>query len=124
MFTPVFSPAQLHAAGAAGVRIHPGYTHQRLRGIDTQVGKIVRKDGLAIQYDIGQSAGNYATSRKNDATWFKEQMVRNQTVQIAYQKDKELVVTFTMGPANSVATPKNEDDLAEILLILLTYSPE
>ena len=106
------------------IKLLTGYTHQRLRGIDTQVGKISRKDGLTIQYDIGELAGNYAAQRKSDAAWFKEQVIDGRTVQVALSKDRQLTVTFTKGPANFVATLKSDEDLAEVLLMLCTYSPK
>lgn len=106
------------------IKLLPGYTHQRLRGIDTQVGKISRKDGLTIQYDIGVLAGNYAEKQKEEAAWFKEQVINGQAVQVAFMKDKQLTVTFTNGPANFFVTIKSEEDMADVLLMLSTYTPD
>ncbi len=105
------------------IKLLPGYSHQALRGIDTRVGKISRKDGLTIQYDIGTLAGNYAEARKDEAVWFKVQVLNGQTVHVAFTNDKTLYVTFTNGPANFYATVKTEEDLADVLLMLSTYTP-
>ena len=116
--------AQGADAPPGSIKLLPGYTHHRLRGIDTQVGKISRKDGLSIEYDIGESAGDYAESQKADAAWFKQQVINGQAVQVAFKKDKQLIVTFTNGPANFFATIKSEEDMADVLLMLSTYTPD
>lgn len=107
------------------IKMLPGFTHQRLRGIDTQVGKISHKDGLTIEYDIGKLAGNYAVTQKDDddAVWFKKQVVNRQTVYLLFKKNKELTVSFANGPANFFATIKSEEDLADVLLMLFSYNP-
>ncbi len=105
------------------IKMLPGYTHQQLRGIDTQVGKFTCKDGPTIEYDIGELAGNYAEAQKDEATWFKKQVVNGQTVHLAFNKNKELTVTFTNGPANFFATIKSEEDMADVLLMVFTYTP-
>jgi hypothetical protein len=115
--------AQRTAEPPGSIKLLPRYTHQPLRGIDTLVGKISREDGLTIQYDIGTLAGNYAMAQKDEAVWFKEHVINGQTVQMAFSKSKELTVTFTNGPANFFATVKSEEDLADVLLMLATYSP-
>jgi hypothetical protein len=101
----------------------PGYQHERLQGIDTSVGRIWKKDGLEIHYDIGRLAGNYAQSREKDKDkleWFKEQAVGGRNVQIALTKDRVLTITVA-GFANFYGTVKSEGDLADMLLMVLTY---
>ena len=39
--------------GGLAIELLPGYTHQELQGIDSTVGKLVKKDGLTISYEIG-----------------------------------------------------------------------
>src|SRR5262245_38172238 len=70
------------------MKLLPGYTHDRLRGVDTRTGRITKTGGLAIRYDIGHLAGNFAESNKHGAAWFKEQSVKGQTLQLAFTKDK------------------------------------
>src|SRR5262245_14582093 len=72
-----------------GMLLLPGYEHERQRGIDTLVGRIWKKDGLVIHYDIGRLAGNYAQSRgKDNPAWSKEQTVGGRKVQVCLTRDR------------------------------------
>lgn len=115
--------AQTPEGFPGNIQILPGYQHQRLRGIDSVVGRISRKDGLTIQYDVGSAAGNYAEKAKEDCKWFKEQTLSGNPVQIALKKNNELVVTFPDSSANFVSSIRNEEDITDVLLMVLTYKP-
>ena len=41
------------------IRLLPGYVHPRGQGIDCAVGRIARRGGLVIEYDLGRLAGAY-----------------------------------------------------------------
>ena len=106
------------------IKLLPDYTHQTQQGIDTRMGKIFKKGGLTIQYDIGFFAGNYAGSQqKNQRRWYKEQIINGQTVQLVRTKDRTLCVTFVEHSANFYAKVKTEEDIADVLLMVLTYTP-
>jgi hypothetical protein len=118
------SVAQPPEAAPGALKLLPGYTHQKEQGRDTRVGKIWKKDGPTIRYDIGRLAGNYAASqKKEDCAWQKEQVIQEQAVQLALTKDHTLFVSFPQLKANFSATIKTDEDLAEVLLIVLTYPP-
>jgi hypothetical protein len=108
-----------------GIKLLPGYQHQKLQGIDTRVGKISKEGGLAIEYDIGRLAGNYAKGQdKAGLLWFKEQVVGGRSVQLAFTKDRTLIVTFPETHANFSGKTKSDEDLADMLLMVLSYAPE
>ena len=112
-------------ATPGGLKLLPGYQHEKLKGIDTRVGKISKGDGLTFQYDIGRSAGNAAKAQdKASLLWHKEQDVNGRSVQLAFTKDRMLFVTFPETFANFVGKAKSDEDLADMLLMVLTYAPE
>ena len=107
-----------------GMKLLTGYRHQSLQGIDTRVGKIWKKDGLTIHYDIGLLAGNYAKSQAKEApVWHKEQVLGGRSVHLTFAKNKTLFVTLQEENANFYAAVKSEEDTADVLLMVLSYSP-
>src|SRR5262249_42950133 len=119
--------ASVHAEppeGPGGIRLLPGYQHEEGRGIDTRVGRIWKKDGMEIHYDIGRLAGNYAKGKASDKDgkklWHKEQTVAGRKIDLAMTKDRVLYVTVA-GPSNFYATVKNDEDIADLLLMVLSY---
>jgi hypothetical protein len=111
-------------AAPGGMKLLSGYKHQKLRGIDTLVGKISKEGGLSIQYDIGRLAGNYAQSQaKEETLWHREQVIGGRPVQLTFAKNKTLYVTLPEANANFYALAKSEEDIADILLMVLSYSP-
>ena len=104
-----------------------GYKHQKLQGIDTRVGKIWKDGGITIQYDIGRLAGNYAQQQRkyqaDQLLWDKQQTVKEERVQLALTKDRELFVSFPGHSANFYGKVQTEEDLVDALLMVLTYVP-
>jgi hypothetical protein len=45
-------------------------------------------------------------------------------VQVAFTKDRVLVVTFPETFANFSGTTKSDEEVADMLLMVLTYAPE
>lgn len=112
-------------APPGGIKLLPGYQHKKLQGIDTRVGRIWKEGGLAIDYDIGRLAGNAAKSQDQASLrWSKEQVVDGRAVQFAFTKDRKLFVTFPQSFANFSASVRSEEDLADMLLMVLTYVPQ
>ena len=120
------------ALGASGseeppgsMKLLPGYTARRLQGIDTRVGIVRREDGLTISYDIGKLAGNQAKGLKDEQVlWRKEQTMNGRLVQAALAKDRTLYVTFPEDMANFYGKVATDEDVADFLLMVLTYAPQ
>lgn len=110
------------------------YSHEPLRGIDSVVGKVVRKDGFTIQYEIGPipkpgaprfggSFSDYAVAmRPEERAWFKEQPTPAGMVHIAQSKMGMLIISLPDVGANLTATPKTPEDTVEVILTALSMS--
>ena len=104
------------------IHLPEGFRHERLQGIDTEVGRISKAGGLIIEYDIGRLAGNYAKQvEKGDRQWTIEQTINGQPVMIVKSKDGKVTATFAKLSANFWAKVSGEEDLAAFLAIVLTY---
>jgi hypothetical protein len=106
------------------IKLLPGYTHQKGRGVDSAVGTIHKNGGLDIEYDIG--AGHYTECGAlcgwtNGEIWRKEQRIDGQKVVLVFTKQQRLVITFFESNANFYATIRNEEDMADMLLMVLTF---
>jgi hypothetical protein len=123
----VFSLSAVHADETAsptpgGIKLLPGYQHQKLQGIDTRVGKIWKEGGFTVEYDIGKLAGNAVKGQeKSTLLWRKDQVVDGREVEVALTKDRVLYVTFPQGSANFFGKVKSDEDMADMLLMVLTY---
>jgi hypothetical protein len=116
-----------------GIKLADGYRHERLQGIDSQVGRFVKEGAAEIHYDIGAMAGNYATGRPAaDLVWSMSQLVNGRPVDIVKTKDGNVYVSFALQvkerkggyPANFYAKVSNDEDLAALLVMALTYADE
>jgi hypothetical protein len=68
--------------------------------------------------------GNAAESiDKSQVLWREEQTINGQRVVCVYTKSKELIVSFPKLVANFRAKIRNQNELAAMLLIVLTYEP-
>jgi hypothetical protein len=107
-----------------GIKLLPEYRHEREKGIDTRVGKIWKEGGILIRYDIGRGAGNAVNGlKKENLLWSKEQVVNESPVLIALTKDRMLYVTFPKTSANFYGKAGSEEDVADMLLMILNYTP-
>lgn len=125
----------LHSAAAAApqepttppfsMRLLPGYQHRGGQGFDTTSGRIWKQNGLTIHYDIGRLASNQAQLRKEAGKylWYKEQVFDGRLTQLVLTPERMLIVTFPETTANFVVTVPTEAELAEAILMVLTYSP-
>lgn len=103
------------------VQLLPDYTQRTKKGADSAVGELVRKDGLTVSYDIGW----YGPQTLENTLWSKEQMLFGKKVKIVFSKQKELLVVVGAGEkvhASFYSKVKSEEDVAEILLIVLSYT--
>jgi hypothetical protein len=112
------------------IRLLDGYRHEPRQGIDSTWGSFRKEGGLEIYYDIGGLAGNYvAHIGPQERVWGISQVVNGRAVEIVKAKDGRVVVSFgadskkatEVYPANFYAKVSNEQDLAALLAIALTY---
>jgi hypothetical protein len=109
-----------------GMRLLEGYSHERKLSYDTQTGRIWKEGGPQIRYDIGKWAGHHARSLKDRGRfiWSKKQTFNGHPVHLTMENERRLVVTFDEDHANFfVDNVKNQEDLADVLLMLMTYTP-
>jgi len=135
LLTLAFAMTALAAApdsdpAPGGILLLAGYQHKHEQGIDSSPGRIWKEGGLVIRYDIGGSAGNYAEHQaKAERVWTRRQVVGDRRVDIVKSKDGNVYVSFASDkddnrggyPANFYAAIKKDEDLADLLLIALTY---
>lgn len=126
-------PANAAENPLGGMQLLPGYVHQPLQGIDSVVGRITKKDGLTLTYEIGslpqpgglRLGGQFSDRPKQvppeRLRWYREQVVHGQPVHLAYLKDNSLMVSFPLKGMNVHTKVENADEMAEALLMLLTY---
>lgn len=148
VYVAVFSASALVAQDLpyGNVKLLDGYKYKRSSTVDTINGLIFKPDGLRIEFESGISEG-YAVSPKDKKkyTWFREQTFNGHRVYIALsqpgagivwspenkrsQKNSQiLIVTFPrqFGPndaANFYAEVLNDMEIAEALLMILTFDP-
>lgn len=132
------SPANAQTALPSGLEIEllPGYVHQPLQGIDSIVGKLSKKGGPEVLYEIGRLPKPGAPRLGGDFTnqaeqlpaaqtlWRKKQKVAGREVHVAYGKDQRLVIStaFKTIGVNFSSEAKTPEDVAEVLLMILTLN--
>ena len=116
-----------------GMQLLPGYVHTRLQGFDSVPGRIEKKGGLTIQYDIGaipklgapSFGGQFTDHPKSVAAkerqWYKEHQVGGQEVHLAYTKKNALLVSFPESGINFSVEVKNTEEMTDALLMILSY---
>ncbi len=103
-----------------------GYRHKTEQGIDSRVGRIWKDGGLEISYDIGGLAGEYAnTIEAGQILWKRQQRLHGRNAVLVMNRENRLFVTFAgtddHPPANFFASIGSTQDLADMLLMVLTY---
>jgi hypothetical protein len=112
----------------------PGYVHQPLQGIDSIVGRVAKKGGLTINYDIGgvtpPGAPRFGGSWSNQAErypakqalWRQKQTIGGHDVHIVHTKSKRLIISmaFKKLGINISAEARTPQDVADVLLMALT----
>jgi hypothetical protein len=111
------------------VRLLPGYRLEITPGIEAGYGvRIWKEGGLSIFGSNGCCFAAEAKSiGKDQLEWQEEQEMNGRHVTLAYTKRQDLVIAFTDNktsyPANFTAHVRDEHDVAETLLMVLTYGP-
>ena len=126
--------AQTNLAAPATMVLLPGYQHAPVpTPRDSRNGRIWKDQGLSISYQAGGLAGNRVNGNPN-LLWSKEMTVRGNRVQIGMTRDRMLIVVLSSPtpppevpgsalPANFYATVNTEEDIADMLLMVMTYNP-
>ncbi len=117
------------------INLLPDYTHERKQGFDSIPGVISKgkKGGLQIYYDIGsipkpgapRFGGQFSDRAKAvpaaQRLWYKEQIVNGQPVHLAWTKQKRLLASYPKSGINFSVNVKTMEELADALLIILSY---
>lgn len=129
-----------------GLRLLDGYRFERSHTFDTINGVITKPGGLRIEFESGLNEG-YAIEPKNKTKyiWFREQTVNGHKVMVALVRrgmtpwkpevarnprpTNVLIVTFPgrIQPddaANFYGEVANEQEIADMLLMVLTFDPD
>ena len=109
------------------VTLLKGYKHKGQFGIDSRPGTIYKDGGLIITYDIcGQAGcailpGNSRTDERFTA--YTEQSINGIIIRIAFKKanPSECVMTLPKYYANFVAQIKTPQEMADMLLMVLSF---
>jgi hypothetical protein len=145
-FFVFFAPLAGSEARLSGVRLLEGYSARPESSVDTVTWTIVGKNGLIIHFEAGPSEGRAADLKYgHDYEWYREQTVNGRKVFLSLSKpsakvDEELKaeragmpgnilqITFPLGgskdhAANFVAKVLNSGEVADVLLMALTFDP-
>lgn len=120
------------------ITLQPGFTYVPRQGFDSIVGGIEKKDGLKISFEMGAipppgaprfggSFANYATRvPEKERQWLKEMDSNGRKVHVAYGNDQMLIVTSATEKegVNFHATAKTPEEIADVLLMVLSLAPQ
>jgi hypothetical protein len=132
--------------GFGAIQLLEGYSAKRASAVDAVVWTIHGKSGLVIHFEAGPSEGRAVDLKDREKyEWYREQTVNGRRVFIALTKagvktdadlDAErnqtpgnvLLITFPLGgskyhAANFVAKVTNSAEIADVLLMALTFNP-
>ena len=117
------SPQPLPDPPPGNIQLLDGYTHVRKQGYDTSVGEIRKFDGMMIHYDNGRLAGIMASKcwAKNACLWYKAQKLGDREVYLGLTKEGQIIATFPKEFANFYAQTKSPEEIADFLIMILTY---
>lgn len=109
------------------VQLLPGFKWTFIRGIDSGGGMISNKDGLNIEVEFCCGFANEAEEvSKKLVLWREEQTVNGERVLVVFTKSRELIASFPIGTARATnfrAKIHNQKEMAETLLMVMTYRP-
>ncbi len=106
------------------VQLLSGYKIQLSSGIDTWGGTIWKVGGLKIIWHSGLHVGVAADLvDKKDVAWREEQVVNGQQVVCVYATSSDLIGSFPRLVTNFQGHIERQQDLAEMLLMILTFEP-
>jgi hypothetical protein len=105
------------------IQLLPGYKVSTRMGIESLGGEIFSRD-MRIYFDVGVNTGNWTSAAPdNSILWQRKQMLHRHHVVCVYTIQKELIVTFPYLTANFRAKVNSKQDMADMLLMVLSYEP-
>lgn len=108
------------------VRLLPGYKIKAISGFEGGLaGTIWKEDGPRIEFDVrSRTASAIDSVAKEQILWREEQSIGENQFVLVYTRSDELVIAvFGNITADFHAKIRNPRDLAEVLLIVLTFEP-
>ena len=105
------------------VLLLPGYQIEMPPGIDAVGGKIWKEGGLTINFFAWRPIGGIDIPEEQ-VLWREEQKLGDRTVRVVYAKPNRAVVDFGSLRAQFTAQIRNPQDLAELMLMTLTFEPD
>src|SRR5207237_461974 len=119
-----------------GIQLLDGYRITRRQDVDAQAGSIEKTGRLKINFECGMSEGA-AVKPQDKATylWYQEQILKGHKSRFALERAEKggngrvLEVTFLLGDESSAYAcnfaghVRNQSDVAEMLLMVLTFDP-
>ncbi len=109
------------------IQLLDGYTHTREQGFDSVVGNISKPGGITIGYDMWGTDGPIPTPEsvvcfaKDPCRWLKRQVIDGKEVWIGLTHGGQITAFFPKEWAKFYAQTKSPEDIADFLLIILTY---
>lgn len=119
------------------IEVPSGFHQERTGTKDSEMGVITSpREMLTIYYDIGHMAGTRMyPGLQQDCLWYREQIINGRQVISGIMNKsgkKQLVITIKeeiprkgafLAPANFWADINKDEDIAETLLIALSFAP-
>lgn len=129
-----------------GIKLLDGYKIKKGWAVDAAAWTIYKGGGLIIEFEAGMNEGLWADKKnKSQYAWYREQTVNGHKVMLAlirpglktvWEPDSPrsaklgsiLLITFPLGiqsdhTANFKAEILNDEALADVLLMALTFNP-
>jgi|ERR1700722_13322012 hypothetical protein len=106
------------------ITVLPGYQIEfASHAIDSFGGKISKQGGLTIYYDnlLGAGTRTDDPALMKKTRWRNEQILDGHKVVLVLTKDDQLTISFPDWQANFFAKVRSPQEMAEVLLIVLTY---
>lgn len=105
------------------IQLLENYLHIKAEAIDTEQGEISKPEGMKIYYQNGDVAGDHADNwcGKGECVWYKVQKINGCEVRLGLTKEGKVVARFPKDFANFYAQTKSQEDIADFLIMILTY---